>query len=179
MPLIAIQAPLASHSTLKGFLLKKKKSRYPCHQRQVAHFLSVRFTFCILFSLKFREALRHAVQFVSLLFIRNCATQSYGETQEENEARSLRLYSPDALPQACNEYTLERTRLSGAPPARHVVRCWGILLGFPLETSGSISGERRVCSYATDQIVKLVLWSVLALQLGDARRGRAEIGNKT
>ena len=42
--------------------------------------------------------------------------------REKWKARSLRLYSPDALPQARFEYTLERTRLSGAPPASHVVR---------------------------------------------------------
>ena len=45
--LIAAQSPLASHSTLNGFLFQNWMSRVPCHQRQVAHFLSVRLTFCI------------------------------------------------------------------------------------------------------------------------------------
>ena len=44
---MAEQSPLASHSTLKGFLFQNWMSRFPCHQRQVAHFLSVRLTFCI------------------------------------------------------------------------------------------------------------------------------------
>lgn len=45
--LTAEQSPLASHSTLNGFWAQNEIWRFPCHQRQVAHFFSFNPTFCI------------------------------------------------------------------------------------------------------------------------------------
>ena len=72
-----------------------------------------------------RESMRgflQAMYQMAVMALGGGSGEVHDAKRTKRKARPLRLYSPDALPQARFEYTLERTRLSGAPPASHVVR---------------------------------------------------------